>query len=237
MKKSIIIISLFFFTTLSYAQKEIYNYEEYFIRIDNSTLKAFKSDSTLFYQKKFSNPMTFEVDLDNDDVNEIGVIDNQVLSGEKKYTLFVFNTLDSLYLADSVYSGSTKPYQTFSNDLNTILLVTGNAAFDSLNTVDSLSYLPLNFWKFEDGALYLADASVYEPYIAENNKIIDLIEKYYLQNGKTCEATRRLKGAFASGFVNYYNAGETILASQFLKNYYLCSDIDNYKRFLLKSFK
>ena len=231
MKKSFIIF-LLFFSCLAYAQNEVYDYGNYFITTNSSTLKAFKSDSTLFYQKKFVDPQIFAVDLDSDDVNEIVVIDNQVLSGKKKYTLFVYNTLDSLYLVDSVFSGSMEPRQVYSNDLNTVLLSTGNAVFDSLNTIDSLSSLPLNFWKFEDGALFLADASVYQLYINENNILIDLIDEYYSQNGKTCESTGKVKGVIASGFVNYYNAGEITFASQFLKNYYLCVDIDKFKQFL-----
>ena len=232
-----LLIFLLLFPFLAYAQNETYNYESYFVKIDNSDLKAFGSDSTLFYQKKFSAPMIFPVDLDSDNVNEIVAIDYRVIGGKKDYTLYIYNTLDSLYLADSVNSGSTKPFRTYSEDLNTILFATGNAAFDSLNTVDTLSHLPINFWKFEDGALYLANASVYELYLKENDNIIDQIEKYYLRKRKTCESTRNVKGAIASGFINYYNAGEKTLASQFLKNYYLCDDIDNFKQFLLKSLK
>ena len=235
--KTYFIISLFFFLCLSYAQNETYNYGNYFISINNSTLKAFNSDTTLFYQKKFSDPVILAIDLDNDDVNEIVVIDNKVLSGKNEYTLFVYNTLDSLYLVDSVYSGSTEPRKVYSEDLNTILLATGNAVFDSLNAIDSLSSLPLNFWKFEDGSLFLADASVYQLYFNENNNLIDILDGYYSQNGRTCESTLKVKGIIASGFINYYNVGETTLASQFLKNYYLCNDIGNFKQFLLKSFK
>ncbi len=237
MKKFYTVIFLFFFSCLSYAQNETYNYGSYFITTSASTLKAFKPDSTLFYQKKFAAPLIFAVDLDSDNVNEMVVIDNQVLSGKKKYTLFVYNTLDSLYLVDSVFSGSMEPRQVYSEDLNTVLLVTGNTAFDSLNTIDSLSSLPLNFWKFEDGALFLANASVYQLYINENNNLIDILDEYYSQNGRTCESTLKVKGIIASGFINYYNVGETTLASQFLKNYYLCNDIGNFKQFLLKSFK
>ena len=231
------VIFLFFFSSLLLAQGNTYYFDNYFVKVDGQTLKAFKADSTILYQRKFSDPTIFALDLDSDYVNEIVAIENQLINEKKKYTLFVYNTLDSLYLTDSIYSGSTKPYQVFSDDLNTILLATGNAAYDSLNAVDSLSYIPLNFWKFEDGTLYLANASVYELYITENSYIIDKIEKFYSQSGKNCQSARKIKGAIASGFINYYSAGEITFASQFLKNYYLCSDIDNFKQFLLKSFK
>ena len=236
MKK--LLFSILLTSSLSiYSQNGIYDYGSYYVKMDNSTLMAFHSDSTIFYQKKFTNPQDFAVDLDSDNVNEIVIIDFDSINNKKNYSIFVYNTLDSLYLVDSINSGSTEPYQVFSKELNTTLLVSGNAAFDSLNTIDSLSYLPLNFWKFEDGALFLANASVYDLYITENDNIIDLVEEFYLQNGKTCESTQKIKGAIASGFVNYYNSGELTFASQFLKNYYLCSNIDDFRKFLNKALK
>jgi hypothetical protein len=235
--KKLLLISFILFPCLNFAQNEIYDYGNYFLKMEGSSLKAFRGDSSLFYEKQFSNPEYYAADLDSDDVNEFIIVDYRFLNGEKKYSLFVYSTADTLYLADSVNSGSTEPYQAFSKELNTTLLVTGNPVFDSLNTVDSLSYLPLNFWKFEEGSLYLANASVYDLYINENDNIIDMIEEYYLQNGKSCESTVKIKGAIASGFINYYEAGEKSFASQFLKNYYLCSDIKEFKNFLLKSLK
>jgi hypothetical protein len=219
---------------LLFAQNEIYDYGNYFLRMEGSSLEAFREDSSLFYTKQFSDPEYFAADLDSDGVNEFIIIDYRVMNGKKRYSLFVYNTADTLYLADSVNSGSTEPYQSFSKELNTVLLVTGNPVYDSLNSVDSLSHLPINFWKFEEGSLYLANASVYELYINENANIIDMIEEYYLQNGKSCKSTEKIKGAIASGFINYYEAGEKSFASQFLKNYYFCSDINEFKDFLLK---
>jgi hypothetical protein len=219
---------------LLFAQNEIYDHGNYFLRMEGSSLEAFREDSSLFYEKQFSDPEYFAADLDSDGVNEFIIIDYRVMNGKKRYSLFVYNTADTLYLADSVNSGSTEPYQAFSKELNTDLLVTGNPVYDSLNSVDSLSHLPINFWKFEEGSLYLANASVYELYINENANIIDMIEEYYLQNGKSCKSTEKIKGAIASGFINYYEAGEKSFASQFLKNYYFCSDINEFKDFLLK---
>ena len=219
---------------LLFAQNEIYDYGNYFLRMEGSSLEAFREDSSLFYEKQFSDPEYFAANLNSDGVNEFIIIDYRVMNGKKRYSLFVYNTADTLYLADSVNSGSTEPYQAFSKELNTVLLVTGNPVYDSLNSVDSLSHLPINFWKFEEGSLYLANASVYELYINENANIIDMIEEYYLQNGKSCKSTEKIKGAIASGFINYYEAGEKSFASQFLKNYYFCSDINEFKDFLLK---
>jgi hypothetical protein len=235
--KKFIMVFLILFPCLSFAQNEIYDYGNYFLRMEGSSLEAFREDSSLFYEKQFSNPEYFAADLDSDGVNEFIVIDYRLSNGKKSYSLFVYNAADSLFLADSVNSGSTEPYQIFSKELNTILLVTGNPVFDLFNTVDSLSHLPLNFWKFEEGSLYLANASIYDLYINENANIIDMIEEYYLQSGKSCESTEKIKGAIASGFVNYYEAGEKSFASQFLKNYYFCSDISDFKDYLLKSLK
>ncbi len=235
--KKLQILFLLIFSSQVFAQNEIYDYGTFFLTIENSTLKAFRPDSTIFYQKKFFDPQDFSVDLDSDNVDEFIITDCSLSGGKKNYALYVYCTLDTFYLVDSVNSGLMEPYQTISKELKTTLLVTGSPDFDSLNSSDSLIFLPLNFWKYEEGGLFLANASVYDLFISENDDIIDFIEDYYLRSGKSCASTSKIKAAVASGYINYYNAGEKSLASLFLKKYYLCGDAEDFKNNILKLLK
>lgn len=235
--KKLLIASLLISSCRLFAQNEVYDYGTFFLTIENTTLKAFRPDSTIFYQKEFFRPQDFSVDLDSDGVDEFLITDYSQTNGKKFYTLYVYCTLDTFYLVDSVFSGLMEPYQVISNELKTTLLATGNPDFDSLNSSDSLFFLPLNFWKYEEGGLFLANASVYDLFISENDDIIDFIENFYLRSGASCTSSSVIKAAIASAFINYFNAGEKSFAAKFLKKYYLCPDAEDFKNKILRLLK
>ncbi|MBZ0201044.1 MAG: hypothetical protein K8H86_14325 [Ignavibacteriaceae bacterium] len=164
--------------------------------------------------------------MDEDNNNEYVVIDS-IGSGENSYfNLYVFNTLDSFYLTDSVLSGYTKPYETVSEDVEGILFATGNAACDKFNSLNDVTFSTLNFWKFVEGSLYLVNSEVYDLYIEENNEIIQIIDSFLETRVSDCNTSKEVLGAIAAVYANYLSAGEDTLAIKFLKEYYLCADID-----------
>jgi len=232
--KKIFILFSFFLAIPIFAQNGVYDYHSYTLKIDGNVIKAFSNNNNLLFQKKFFFPEDYLTDMDSDGVNELVVVDYIEKNNRKFYTLFIYNTIDTLYLADSIYSGSVKPYEEFSEDINGMVYVTGDTRFDTFNTDSTISFLPVNCWKFEDGAVYLANASVYDVFLDENDLVLQTLDDYYDSEGRTCETSRRIQGAIASGFVNYYNAGEHTVANQFLKKYYLCSNIEEFKSRLLK---
>lgn len=234
--KKLILLCVFLSAFPLLAQEGVYDFHSYTLEIKGSTVKAIAKDNSVLFQRKFFHPEDIVTDLDSDGVNELVVIDYTNSGGKKDYTLYIFNTIDSLYLADSIYSGSVKPYEAFSEDINGMICVTGDTRFSDLNADSTISVLPVNCWKFQDGAVYLANASVYDIFLDENNMILGTIDDYYDSEGRTCATSGKLKAAIAGGFINYYNAGELTVANQFLKKYYLCADENTFKAMLLRIF-
>ena len=62
-------------------------------------VKEKESNKHIFYQKEFHNPKDFALDLDGDGVPEFLISDSYEKDSSTFYTLYVFNTLDSLTLA------------------------------------------------------------------------------------------------------------------------------------------
>ena len=81
----------------------------------------------------------------------------------------------------------------------------------------------------ENNELFLVNDELYEPFIFENGNLIQLLE-YYTENRNDCFVSQSNKGIIASAYTNYINAGEQSLASQLLKKYYLCEDVELFKQ-------
>ncbi len=184
------------------------------------------TDGTTVYQKTFYHPDGYTTDMDGDNNNEYVVIDSIAAGVDSYFNLYIYNTLDSFYLVDSVLSGDTKPYETASEDVEGILFATGNPAYDKLSSLNDVSFSTLNFWKFVEGSIYLVNSEVYDLYIEGNNEIIQIIDSYIETKGLNCNTSKEILGAVAAVFGNYLSAGEDTLAIKFLKEYYLCADID-----------
>lgn len=235
MKKIFILLS-FLYAVPVFSQNNIYDFHTYKLKIDSNSVKAFSNDKNIIFNKKFFHPEDIITDLDSDGVKELVVIDYLKKNRKKFYTLFIYNTIDTFYLADSIYSGIIKPYGVFSEDVNGIVYVTGDTRFESFNQDSTIVILPVNCWKFVDGEVYLANASIYDVFSNENNLILQTLDDYYLSDGKTCKTTHKVQALIASGFINYYNSGEHSTADKFLKNYYLCNNSEDFKASLLKIF-
>jgi len=96
-----------------------------------------------------------------------------------------------------------------------------------------LFFSPLNCWKYESSQVFLNNEEMYELLLTENENIIEFIEDYS-RDSDSCTFSKGILGAVTSAYANYVNAGETAIASQFLRKYYLCSDFDQLKRELQK---
>ncbi len=127
----------------------------------------------------------------------------------------------------------------FSNEEGGEIIVTGNPDFeyfDSDDDQDSDIFLPINCWKYESGQIYIVNADIYDLYIQENEEIIDYLDSFTDSGEYNCDLSRRNRSAIAAGYANYINAGELTIASQFIKKYYLCADmnefLDNINRLL-----
>ncbi len=228
-----LLISLFILLTFvynGYSQTGNFNFNNYNIKIENLKLDAADKSGKVFLEKSFNNPNSLAIDLDGDGNKEFLVIDEKKDSTRNLYTIYVFNTADSFYVADSISSGYLEPDIYFSKEANKNIIVTGNAKFDTLNKNEEDNFVPINCWIYENGQIFSVNDEVYNIFIAENEKLIDVIEEYFSSNQEDCKSTESIKAAIVAVYANYISAGDKILAAQFLKKYYHCKDLEKFKQ-------
>ena len=218
----------------NYCQDKIFSFDSFSLKIVKNELTAIDSSDHIFYKKHFHNPKDFAIDLDGDSVPEFLVSDSIEKDSSIFYTLYIFNTLDTLSLSDSIISGLVEPYEIESSEAGGMIIVSGNPAIDSLNNDPDNIFLPVNCWKYESGEIFSVNNEIYKIFINENNNIIDFLDKYYASSNADCTSTSNVKAALASGYINYIHSGDKILARQFIKEYYHCSDINNFEQSLNK---
>ncbi len=224
---------LFILSAGSAMSQQIFTFDLFTAQLHDSLLTVTDNTSNdVIFEMTFNNPHDYTVDLDGDSVDEYIVIDSTSLGSIPDYYIYIFNTLDEFSLADSIHSGTTEPYDMFSNEEGGEIIVTGNPAFEFFNTDgdedDSDIFLPINCWKYESGQIYIVNADIYDLYIQENEEIIDYLDSFTDEAEYDCDLSRENKSAIAAGYANYVNAGELTIASQFIKKYYRCADIDKF---------
>jgi len=230
MKTGLSLIFLLICSVNTFSQGMTYNFNSFSVKIGNNILQAHDNNGQVIYSKHFNDPMDFTVDLDGDSVDEYLVIDITKQNDGNIYTLYIFNTVDSFYVADSILSGYLEPYKETSEEAGGIILITGNPKFDILNTGTEDTYVPINCWKYDSGELFLVNDEVYNVFMAANDSLLDIIDSYESENEDKCASTNKMKAAIAAVYANYLSAGDKILAAQFLKNYYFCPDLELFKQ-------
>jgi hypothetical protein len=208
--------------------QQLFTFDLFTAQLEDSTLIVKDNGGVTIFEMAFNNPHDYTVDLDGDSVDEYIVIDSSGTTDFPDYTIYIFNTIDAFTLADSIRSGTTEPYDMFSNEEGGEIIVTGNPDFESFSQDDSDTFLPINCWKYDSGQIYLVNDDIYDLFIQENDEIIDYLDSFYESGEYNCEITKQIKSAIAAAYANYLNAGEVTLASQFIKKYYLCSDINDF---------
>ena len=237
MKTALSFIFILFYSYDGYCQGKIYNFNSFSVKIENNILQEFNNNNKVILDKKFNDPRDFTADLDGDGVNEYLVIDITKQIHGSFFTLYIFNTIDSFYVADSIPSGYLDPYQANSEETGGIIIVTVNPTFDSLNTDTGETFVPINCWKYDNGEIFSVNDEVYNVFISENDTLLDIIDSYYIENSDDCSSTNKIKAAIAAAYANYLSAGDKILAAQFLKKYYHCPDAETFKQNINKLLK
>ena len=228
--KNFFMLFLFLFSINSIAQQDTLNFDNFYVTFGNNELRVFGNNSEIIYQKKFLNPSPYTSDLNDDNSDEYLVLDSTVNNRMPWYILYIYNTKDKFSFIDSIISGTTEPYETTSGDLGGTVIVSGNIDFEQYNNGNGNYFIPINCWRYEDSAIFLVNDEVYNVFINENESIINYLDDYFNDNPKNCKASDSLKAPIAAAYVNYMNAGEKSVATQFLKNYYLCEDIQKFKQ-------
>ncbi|HSD62387.1 MAG TPA: hypothetical protein VLB50_01280 [Ignavibacteriaceae bacterium] len=220
-----LILFIFSFSFISLSQ-QLYSFDSFSAQIQNSTLTVKDKEGNDVFEMNFSNPHDYATDLDGDSINEYIVIDSTNMQNLPSYTIYIFNTIDEFSLVDSIASGITEPYNMLSDEEGGEIIITGNKDFEEFYDGKSDLFIPINCWKYDSGQVYLINDDIYDLYINENDDIISYLDSFFESGESNCNSISQVKSAIASVYANYVNAGEVTLASQFIKKYYPCDDVD-----------
>ncbi|MCX6149295.1 MAG: hypothetical protein NTX22_02080 [Ignavibacteriales bacterium] len=235
MKRFLLVFIAFLLLDKSSAQDNLFSTESFIIKLSGANLLVENLERNIVFEKIFSHPKGFVVDMDNDGAVEFLVNDFTIRQGKSFYSTFLYNTVDTFYLIDSIYSGLKEPYYSFSDELNEVILITGSPDFDSLNTSEMETiYSPLVCWGFVGFELAIVNDQLYDFFIAENEKYIDFIDQFYKSKGTGCNSTSLLKSVIAALFVNYIYADEKAVAEKSIQQYYNCDDREKFKEAIKK---
>ncbi len=223
---------LFSLSANLFSQTDTLNFNDLNLTFENGKMKIFSEDQTHF-EKQFKNPQANLADLDDDGLDELIINDSEINNDRAYFTFYLFTNIDSVQLADSVYSGLTEPDIAFSDELKSYVIISGSPDFDSLNNSRIKNiYTPMIVWNFTEQGLSIANDQIYEIFKTENTRILSYIDSQLRRKTKNCEAIQNLKAAIATVYVNYIYANENSTAENFLNKYYLCDDKDDFKKFL-----
>ena len=229
MRVQILILILCIASLKSFSQERNYTLNIFTAKFNKNNLEVFDSTKKQVYQKSFNNPSETLADLDNDGVDEFLVTDSHKEGDADFYTLYIYNTIDSFYVADSIQSGFMEPSERNSDEFGGIIIVTGNYKFDYLNKDTDYNYLPVECWHYENGKINSINDRIYNYFISENDTLTDVLDSYLQSSTDDCKSLEKVKGVIASVYANYMSAGEKILANQFLKKYYRCNDLEIFR--------
>ena len=224
------LIIIFLPETFSQNQSELES-GDFTFNFSGDSLTVQDSSGQEIYSQKFQNPYGYLSDLDADGNDELLVqdssstLDNQIL-----YELYVYNVIDTFYLAGKINSGTTTPYETESGEIEGLIIVTGNPDFSYLNENSEYVLLPLNCWKFDEGGIYSVNNLVYDQFMNANNNILSTLDNILSGRESLCDSTADVKSLIASAYINYLNAGENASASNLMRTYYPCEDASSFRQ-------
>ena len=206
------------------------DFDNFTVKLKDNLLQVFSDQGSLIFTQQFQNPVFTTADLDSDSVEEYILIDYKILDQKKDYTIFVYNTIDTFYCIDSIRSGFYEPYVFYSDEVKGNVIIAGIPGFNEFNLGKVDISLPFNIWQYGENGIALINDKIYDLFLSENESVVDYLDDYFDSNIKNCNSTELVNNIIATGYINYKNAGELSDAAQFLLKYYLCPDIDNFKK-------
>ena len=231
-----LIFSFFFLLIFNFAS-EIFSQNKnefvtdlFTLALNNNSLSVLDKKESQIYSNEFQNPAGYLSDLDMDGNDEFLVKDAVSVDNKARYELYIYNLLDTFFLAGKINSGTTEPYEAESGEIEGLIIVAGNSDFSFMNKDSEFLLLPINCWKFEEGKISIVNSEIYDSFITENNNILLTLDSFFVENGNDCNSSSRIKSFIGSAYINYLNAGENSVASNFIKTYYFCDDADQFKQ-------
>ena len=231
-----LIFSFFFLLIFNFAS-EIFSQNKnefvtdlFTLALNNNSLSVLDKNESQIYSNKFQNPAGYLSDLNMDGNDEFLVKDAVSVDNKARYELYIYNLLDTFFLAGKINSGTTEPYEAESGEIEGLIIVAGNSDFSFMNKDSEFLLLPINCWKFEEGKISIVNSEIYDSFITENNNILLTLDSFFVENGNDCNSSSRIKSFIGSAYINYLNAGENSVASNFIETYYSCDDAAQFKQ-------
>ena len=231
-----LIFSFFFLLIFNFAS-EIFSQNKnefvtdlFTLALNNNSLSVLDKKESQIYSNEFQNPAGYLSDLDMDGNDEFLVKDAISVDNKTQYELYIYNLLDTFFLAGKINSGTTEPYEAESGEIEGLIVVSGNPDFSFMNNDSEFLSLPINCWKFEEGKISIVNSEIYDSFITENNNILLTLDSFFVENGNDCNSSSRIKSFIGSAYINYLNAGENSVASNFIETYYSCDDAAQFKQ-------
>lgn len=231
-----LIFSFFFLLIFNFAS-EIFSQNKnefvtdlFTLALNNNSLSVLDKKESQIYSNEFQNPAGYLSDLDMDGNDEFLVKDAVSVDNKARYELYIYNLLDTFFLAGKINSGTTEPYEAESGEIEGLIIVAGNSDFSFMNKDSEFLLLPINCWKFEEGKISIVNSEIYDSFITENNNILLTLDSFFVENGNDCNSSSRIKSFIGSAYINYLNAGENSVASNFIETYYSCDDAAQFKQ-------
>lgn len=191
-------------------------------------ITAFDIDGNEFYTKQFFRPELSEIDLDSDGNNELIIIDTSFFNNLSSFEIFIYSTLDSFYLVDSILSAIYYPSIIFSEETESNILVIGDSEFLKFVKKDEkFPTVPISIWKYEEGELFNINDEIYEPFVNSNENLLNFLDNFEPIINEDCNESEKFTSVIVSIYVNFIRANENSNSQQFIKNYYLCPELSN----------
>lgn len=230
MKYSILFAAFLFFQITLKAQNDTTYFNSFTVLIMQNLVKVENDKGIVQFQKQFYRPYAYLADIDADQFDELIIVDSIITNGKLNFIIYLYSGEENFRSIDSIISGSFFPFITYSEEIESMIIETGNPDFEIFNISSEASSLPINLWKVDNEELFLVNDELYEPFDFENSNLLQLLDFHTHEKGFNCSTSQLYKSIVASVFANYLNAGEQSLATQMLKKYYLCDDIDLFKQ-------
>lgn len=229
---------LLFSSVYIFAQEGEYKFDNFTVSVKNNIVLAKSSTGDLLYSRSFNNAKEFLADLDGDSLQEFCVIENKTEGANATYCLYVYNTVDTFFLADSLESLNVEPYLVSADELGQDIVVVGNPDILKIHDIKKESgIVPLDCYAFDGTDFLLANDGMYDFFMQTNEELLDSLDEFYENHPQDCANSQEIKMLIASIYINYLNANEDSMALHFLNKYYFCNDATEFKTKLTELIK
>lgn len=227
------LIVLFFALILSsalFAQAENYEFDTYTVTVEKNIVLAMDVNGKIFYNRPFENLKEFLADLDGDSISEFCVTTSKTINNNTFYKVYVYNTIDTFQLADSLESLNLEPYSVYDEESEREIFVVGNPACIklALNKEETIT-AALDCYEYDGTGFNLINNQVYDIFMRQNEMLVDSLDSFYADSDSNCTCSQKVRSLIAATYLNYKNAFEDSISLHFLNKYYFCNDVLDFK--------